>query len=57
MIYRKRFKGEDDWTEITKEDALNALLGTYKDCDDTRAMLKAEGIIPCMYCDISVKVD
>lgn len=55
MIYRKRFKGEDDWKEITKDEALDTILGTYSDGDAVRAMLERECIIPCMYSEVSVE--
>lgn len=54
MIYKKRFKGEDDWTEITKDEALDTIFGTYSDSDAVRAILEVEGIIPCIYSDILI---
>ena len=54
MVYRKRFKGEDEWREITKENALHVILGSYKDNEEVRGFLEEEGTIPCMFSDIRI---
>lgn len=54
MVYRKRFKGEDEWIEITKENALHVILGSYKDNEEVRGFLEEEGTIPCMFSEIRI---
>lgn len=57
MIYKKRFKGEDEWQEITKEEALRTLLGSYMDCTEVRDLLEGENCIPTMFAEILVSKD
>ena len=47
--------GEDDYTEVSKEEALHSLLTTYKDNQITRDMLKEAGTIPYRFGEIIVK--
>ena len=55
LKYLKRYKTPDaDWEEISKEDALRTLLGSYLDNDITRELLESENAIPCMFSDILV---
>lgn len=56
MKYRKRFVDSDEWKDVSYEQALHALLGTYRDNDITREMLTMEGIIPCMFSEVEVYV-
>lgn len=56
MKYFKRFKEPDGrWTEVTYEEALHSVLGSYRDCEDIRKLLETDAtIIPCMYAEIWV---
>ena len=48
----------DTREEITKDEALHILLGTFKDCDMTRDLLTRVNRIECMYSTVEVeKVD
>ncbi len=49
MIYRKCFKGSDEWKEISYDDALHTLLGSYKDNDEVRSLLNGNNMIPCAF--------
>lgn len=57
MIYRKKFKTEDEWKEVSYEVALDTILGTYKDTPEVRSMLTIGNYIPCRYADIRVLTD
>lgn len=54
MRYMKRFKSEDEWFEVSRKDALNAILGTYKDSLEVRSMLSIPNYIPCVFSEIRV---
>lgn len=54
MRYYKTYHGEDQENEITYDEALQTLLGTYNDNDITRDMLKEPNAIPCMCSTITV---
>lgn len=54
MIYKKRFANEDTWNEVTYDEALYTVLGTYKDNAETRSMLTIGNYIPCRFSDIRV---
>ena len=54
MTYKKRFYTEDEWKEITREHALNTVLGTFRDNEATRAMLTIGNRIRCRYSEILV---
>ena len=53
--YFKKYDGEDEWKEITYDEALTTLLGTYRDNDMTRDMLETANYIPCRYSTVEVK--
>lgn len=55
MKYYKQFIGENDWEEITYEQALYTAFGSYLDNDITKEMLQREGEVPCMASVIKVK--
>lgn len=57
MIYRKKFKTEEEWKEVSYEDALWTVLGAYKDTPVVRSMLTIGNYIPCQYSDIRVLTD
>lgn len=58
MLYFKNFKNDTTWTEISYDEALHTLLGTYKDNKETRSMLiEKTRYISCAYCDIWVVGD
>ena len=52
--YRKQYKGENEWIDITYEDALRTVLGSYVDNEEVRAMLTYSNQIPCMASFIQV---
>ena len=55
LKYLKRYKSPDaEWQEISKNDALITLLGSYKNNSMTREMLDHTNEIPCAYSDIKV---
>lgn len=45
---------EEDWREITYEEALDILFGTYKDNREVRGWLDDPGTIQCLYSEIKV---
>ena len=58
MKYMKRFKSqEEDWQEVSYEEALRTILGTYRDCLDVRSMMSIANFIPCVYSEIRVYDD
>ena len=57
MKYLKRFKDKDEWKEVSYEQALHSVLGSYKDNDEVRGLLQSEGEIPCMFAIIKVVSD
>ena len=57
MIYKKRYYLEDDWNEVSYEEALNTVLTIYKDNELTRSMLTIGNYIPCRYAEIRVFTD
>ena len=54
MRYYKRMKDETEEFEITYDEALRTLLGTWRDSDLTRDMLTIQNNIVCMYSFIRV---
>lgn len=54
MKYVKRSLENGDEKEITYEDALDVLLGTFKDNEMTRSMLTIPNRIYCRYSEIDV---
>lgn len=59
LKYLKRYKEPsklfgNDWKEVTYDEALNTLLGTYRDNNITRELLTQENVIPCMLSEIMV---
>ena len=54
MKFLKKFKTEEEWTEVSYDTALDTLLTTYKDNDETRAMLATMDFIPCRFSEIMV---
>ena len=57
MRYMKKFKAEDNWFEVSREDALRTIFGTYRDNLDVRSMLSIPNYIPCMFSVIRVYDD
>ena len=49
LKYSKQFKGESESFDITYEEALKTVLGTYRDCDITRDMLTIVNTINTRY--------
>ena len=54
MKYLKKMKSSERWVEVGYNEALNSVLGTYKDNPATRSMLTIGNYIPCVYADIRV---
>lgn len=55
MKYLKRFKTDDRWIEITYEEALYYVLGSYRDCEEVRKLLETDNtLIPLMFSQIKV---
>ena len=54
-VFLRQRVGEMDYAEVSKEEALNSLLTTYKDNKITRDMLKTVGSIPYRFGEIIVK--
>ena len=57
MTYRKRFYTEDEWREISYDQALQTVLGTYKNSPQVRSMLTIGNTIRYRYSEISVTDD
>lgn len=57
MKYFRRAKDEESRTEITYDEALNILLGTWKDSDMTRDMLTIPNNIECTFSNVYVQSD
>ena len=57
MIYRKRYKGNINWKEVSYDEALFTVLGTYNDTPEVRSMLTIGNYIPCQYSEIRVLTD
>lgn len=57
MKYRKRNRETGEWSDITYDEALSILLGTWKDNEMTRSMLTIPNNIQCMFSDIFVQGD
>lgn len=52
-FYRREYgSGKDE--EVTYEQALHIVLGTYRDCDMTMDMLTRGNYIPCQFSEIVV---
>lgn len=54
LKYYKRMKDEDKEQEITYDEALRTMLGTWRDSDLTRDMLTIQNYIECTYSWIRV---
>ena len=54
LKYYKRYKDSKEEFEITYDEALNTMLGTWKDSDLTRDMLTIQNYIECMFSYIRV---
>ena len=54
LKYYKRMKDEDKEQEITYDEALRTMLGTWRDSDLTRDMLTIQNYIECQYSWIRV---
>lgn len=57
MKYLKLFAGSDAWKEITYDEALDTVLGSYQDNDEVRDMLGTPNRIRCQYSEIAVVPD
>lgn len=57
MLYFKQYMGELKWKEITREEALDTILGSYKDNEEVRSFLDTPGEYPCMFSFIRVEKD
>ena len=55
LTFLRQRVGEDEYTEISKEEALHSLLTTYKDNEITRDMLNTTGTIPYRFGEIIVR--
>ena len=55
MIYKKKFHNSDEWVEITYDEALDTMLGSWKDNDMTRDMLTIPNYIYCQDSIIDVR--
>lgn len=54
LRYYKRYNGENSEQEISYEQALDTVLGTFEDDDATRDMLTVQNYIVCMVSTIRV---
>lgn len=54
MKYLKRFHDSEEWAEVSKDDALYSVLGSYYDNAEVRSWLDKEGEIRCKYATIKV---
>lgn len=54
LKYYKRMKDETEEHEITHDEALHTMLGTWRDSDLTRDMLTIQNYIECAYSFIRV---
>lgn len=57
MKYMKKFRGEENWTEVSYDDALYSVLGSYNDTAEVRSMLTIGNYIPCLFAEIRVYDD
>lgn len=57
MKYTKRMKPDGRVCEVSYEEALHSVLGTYNDTEEVRSMLTIGNFIPCAYADIRVYDD
>ena len=57
MKYLKKFKDSSRWIEVSYNEALNSVLGTYNDNDEVRSWLDHENEICCLFADIKVISD
>lgn len=48
LKYYKRYKGQSEEQEISYDEALKTMLGTWRDSDLTRDMLTIQNYIECM---------
>lgn len=55
MVYERKMADSDEWERITYDEALNTVLGTFRDNDMTRDMLTIPNWIQCQYSTIEVK--
>ena len=54
LVFRKQSHGENTWKEITREEAYDTLLTTWKDSDMTRDMLTIVNRIYCRFSTVEV---
>ena len=54
LVFRKKYHGENKWEEITRDEAYQTLLTTWKDSDMTRDMLTIVNRIECRYSTVEV---
>ena len=55
LRYYKKYNGENEWVEVSREKALDSLLTTYRDNDMTRDMLTIPNRIEYRFGTIEVK--
>lgn len=54
MRYLKRFKTEEEWREVSYDEALKSVLGTYKKNAEVLSWLTIGNFIPCRFAEIRV---
>ena len=54
MKYFKQYKTEGNIVEVTYDEALQTMIGSYKDNDITREMLQKAGKYNCLFSIITV---
>ena len=57
MKYFSEFRDSDEKKEISKEEALHKILGTFRDCDEVRDWLTIPNCIVCVFSTIYVVND
>lgn len=55
LVFRKKYHGENEWKDITYEEAYDTLLTTFKDSDMTRDMLTIVNRIECRFSTVEVR--
>lgn len=55
LAFRKQYRGEDSWHDITRDEAYETLLTTWKDSDMTRDMLTIVNRIECRFSTVEVR--
>lgn len=54
LAFRKQYRGEDTWKYVSRDEAYNTLLTTWKDSDMTRDMLTLVNRIECRRSTVEV---